>query len=139
MQSPEKCPTFLRLSNLHHKPSSSKTIKTSQVFELNIGYFLEALTVNGLCLSWSMSHNMKTLLKLDCRYKCQNLPQIRHKEQNFPPAQSRGAVTFSGLWFSAPASYLKHARDIGLLEKFQIFTNTREPVSRCNIVQSPGE
>ena len=68
-QSPEKCPTFLRLSNLHHKPSSSKTIKTSQVFELNIGYFLEALTVNGLYLSQSMSYNMKTLLKLDCRYR----------------------------------------------------------------------
>ena len=28
-----------------------------------------------------------------------NLPHIRHREQNFPPAQSRGTVTFSGLWF----------------------------------------
>ena len=100
MQSPEKCPIFLRLSNLHHKPSSSKTSKLAKVFQLYIGYFSEALTVNRLCLSQSMSHNMTTLLKLDCRYKFQNLPQIRHKEQNCPPAQSRGAVTFSGLWFN---------------------------------------
>ena len=71
--------------------------KLVKFFELYIRYFSEALTVNGLYLSKSMSHNMKTLLKLDCRYKFQNLPQIRHKEQNFPPAQSRGALTFSGL------------------------------------------
>ena len=31
-QSPEKCPTFLRLSNLYQKPSSFKTIKTSKRF-----------------------------------------------------------------------------------------------------------
>ena len=72
--------------------------KLAKVLELYIGYFSEALTVNGLYLSQSMSNNMKILLKLDCWYKYQNLPQTRHKEQNFPPAQGRGAVTFSGLW-----------------------------------------
>ena len=37
---------------------------------------------------------------IDYKKKFQSLPQIRHKEQNFRPAQSRGAVTFSGLSFS---------------------------------------
>ena len=45
--------------------------KLAKVSELYIGYVLEALSVNGLYLSQSMSHSTKTLLKLHCRYKFQ--------------------------------------------------------------------
>ena len=84
------CKTFI----INH-PLLGK-LKLAKVLELCIVHFSKNCMVEGLCLSQSMSQ-LKTLLKPDCWCKLPNLPQIRHKKQDLPPAQSRGAVTFSGL------------------------------------------
>ena len=41
-------------------------LELAKVLELCIMYVSVAFTVNGLCLLQSMSHYLKTLLKLDC-------------------------------------------------------------------------
>ena len=58
-QSPEKTPTFLRLSTLHHKLSSFKTIKINPSSSTLRCVHLKTCTVEGLFLSQSMSHYQK--------------------------------------------------------------------------------
>ena len=62
-------------------------------------YASKNASVEGSCLSLLMPYELKTLLKLHCEYKLQNLPQIRRRKQNFPLARSCGAATFSRFWF----------------------------------------
>ena len=81
--------------------------KLAKVFELCIVHVLKNFYCRKAVPFTANVALTKILLKLDCSCILINIPQIRDRKQNLPPAQNRGAVTFSGLYLRVPGAHSK--------------------------------